>query len=155
MQKPECLDFEAMLKAIIEKHTAAILATFQYQLQASYGRAVFGPPGVVTRINERRSGAFSHYIDSHILSFWTVGSPALRIHLCADEVVIVTIDLRTGRITLRDTGDLAAAGRVPRFTVISEKINEDPTVLFNALFRLRFMVRPEFDAHVLYSHGLF
>lgn len=43
-----------MLKAIIENHTAAILATFQHQLQTSHARAVFGPPGVVTRITERQ-----------------------------------------------------------------------------------------------------
>jgi len=42
-----------MLKAVIEKHTAAILMTFQYQLQTGVARAVFGPPGVVTRIMER------------------------------------------------------------------------------------------------------
>jgi len=42
-----------MLKAVIEKHTAAILMTFQYQLQTGIVRAVFGPPGVVTRIMER------------------------------------------------------------------------------------------------------
>jgi mediator of RNA polymerase II transcription subunit 14 len=30
----------------------------------------------------------------------------LRIHLCADEVVIVTVDSRTGRLNLRDVGDL-------------------------------------------------
>lgn len=73
-----------------------------------------------------------------------VGSPALRIHLCADEVVIITVDHRTGRITLRDTGDLAAAGRGPRFTAFTEKINEDPTILFNAVVRLRFMVSPRY-----------
>jgi len=55
-------------------------------------------------------------------------------------VVVITIDPRTGRITLRDSGDLAAAGRGPRFTVVSTKINENPTVLFNAIVHLRFMV---------------
>jgi len=72
-----------------------------------------------------------------------VGSPALRIHLCADEVVVITIDPKTGRITLRDSGDLAAAGRGPRFTAVSTKINENPTVLFNAIVHLRFMVSPQ------------
>jgi mediator of RNA polymerase II transcription subunit 14 len=66
---------------------------------------------------------------------------ALRVHLCADEVVIVTIDPRTGRLNLRDTGDLAATGRGPRFAVISEKLNENPTVLLDALIRLRLNVR--------------
>jgi len=62
---------------------------------------------------------------------------ALRVLLCSDEIVIVTIDARTGRLTLRDTGDLASASRAPRFSVISEKLNENPTVLFEALYRLR------------------
>jgi mediator of RNA polymerase II transcription subunit 14 len=43
-----------MLKAIIEKHAATILATFQLQLQTSHARAVFGSPGVITRITERQ-----------------------------------------------------------------------------------------------------
>jgi hypothetical protein len=66
---------------------------------------------------------------------------ALRAHLCAHEVVIVTIDPRTGRLNLRDTGDLAAAGRGPRFAAISEKLNENPTMLLDALIRLRLNVR--------------
>jgi mediator of RNA polymerase II transcription subunit 14 len=65
---------------------------------------------------------------------------ALRVHLCADEVVIVTIDPRTGRLNLRDTGDLAAVGRGPRFTAVSERLNENPAVLFDALVRLRLQV---------------
>lgn len=127
-----------MLKAIIEKHTAAILMTFQYQLQTGVARAVFGPPGVVTRITERELCAlrFASFAQIH----WVVGSPALCIHLCVDEVVVITIDPRTGRITLRDSGDLAAAGRGPRFTAVSTKINENPTMLFSAVVHLRFMV---------------
>ena len=61
----------------------------------------------------------------------------MRVHLCADEFVIITIDTRTGRLNLRDTGDLAAAGRGPRFATISDKLNENPTALLEALFRLR------------------
>jgi mediator of RNA polymerase II transcription subunit 14 len=62
---------------------------------------------------------------------------ALQTHLVADEMAITTIDPRTGRINLRDTGDLAAAGRGPRFTAITEKLNENPTILLEALVRLR------------------
>jgi len=65
---------------------------------------------------------------------------ALQVHLCADEVVTITVDPRTGRLNLRDTGDLAAAGRGPRFAVISEKLNENPTALPNALVYLRLIV---------------
>jgi hypothetical protein len=38
---------------------------------------------------------------------------------------------------MRDTGDLAAAGRSQRFTSFNEKINENPTMLSEALIRLR------------------
>jgi hypothetical protein len=72
---------------------------------------------------------------------WTANSQALHVHLCADEIVVVTIEPRTGKISLRDTGDLGAAGRGPRFLAISEKLNENPTVLLEALTRLRRNVR--------------
>lgn len=65
------------------------------------------------------------------------GFQALHVHLCADETVIITIDSRTGRLTLRDTGDLATGGRGIRFSAISEKLNENPTILLEALARLR------------------
>jgi len=69
------------------------------------------------------------------------GLPSLHVHLCADEIVVATIEPRTGKISLRDTGDLGAAGRAPRFVAISEKLNENPTVLLiDALTRLRIMV---------------
>lgn len=58
-------------------------------------------------------------------------------HLCADETVVVTIEPRSGKISLRDTGDLGAAGRAPRFVALSEKVNESPTVLLGGLTRLR------------------
>lgn len=67
---------------------------------------------------------------------------ALRVHLCGDEVVIITIDTRTGRLNMRDTGDLAAAGRGPRFAAFSEKLNDNPTFLMDALSRLRLVVCP-------------
>lgn len=75
---------------------------------------------------------------------------ALRVHLCADEVVLITIDPRTGRLTLRDTGDLAAAGRAPRFIAISDRLNETPLILVDALIRLRLQV-----GHTLFLHVFF
>lgn len=76
----------------------------------------------------------------------------LRVHLCADEVVIVTVDPRTGRLNLRDTGDLAAAGRGPRFTAISEKLNENPIILLDALVRLRLHVSLIPFTHYMNTH---
>ncbi|KAG6920079.1 hypothetical protein DXG01_010147 [Tephrocybe rancida] len=114
------LDFENLLRNVIERHAHSILEIFQLQLQNGQSRSVFSPPGVITLIKDD-------------------GAQALRVHLCADEVVIMTIDSRTGRLNLRDTGDLAAAGRGPRFTAFSEQLNENPFLLMGALMRLRLM----------------
>ncbi|KAG6857789.1 hypothetical protein H0H87_004205 [Tephrocybe sp. NHM501043] len=114
------LDFESILLRVIETHAHSVLEIFQHQLQNGQTRAVFSPPGIVTLTKNE-------------------GAQALRVHLCADEVVIMTIDSRTGRLNLRDTGDLAAAGRGPRFTALSEQLNENPILLNEALRHLRLM----------------
>ncbi|CDO75529.1 hypothetical protein BN946_scf184871.g10 [Trametes cinnabarina] len=115
---PDDLDFESLLRRVIRRHTEGIMTFFQLQLMhGAITRNVFGTPGEVSLVSN--------------------GAPSLRIHLCADEVVIVTVDPRTGRLTLRDTGDLAAAGRGPRFAAISDRINETPWRLPEALLRLR------------------
>jgi mediator of RNA polymerase II transcription subunit 14 len=139
-----------LLRRIIEKHTKAILKAFRTQLQRGIARAVFSPPGVVSLVKD---GTFiSIFSPTHTepsfklqlisvqlsYSFMFVGDThALQTHLVADEMAITTIDPRTGRMNLRDTGDLAAAGRGPRFTAITEKLNENPTILLEALVRLR------------------
>ncbi|OBZ68191.1 Mediator of RNA polymerase II transcription subunit 14 [Grifola frondosa] len=118
---PDDLDLESLLYKVIRKHTEAILKVFQAQLQhGPTTRNVFSGTGEVVLVHEPD------------------GAHALRTHLCADEVVIVTIDPRTGRLNLRDTGDLAAAGRGPRFTVISDRLNDSPAILPDALLRLKF-----------------
>ncbi|KAI0045303.1 MED14-domain-containing protein [Auriscalpium vulgare] len=109
------LDLEHLLRKVIEKHIAGIFNVFLLQLQ--HGSA-FSLPNAVAVVRED-------------------GAIALRAHLCADELVIVTIDPRTGRLSLRDTGDLGAAGRGPRFLAITEKLNENPGMLLDALVRLR------------------
>ncbi|KAG1744781.1 mediator complex subunit MED14-domain-containing protein [Suillus lakei] len=114
----DSIDFESMLRKVIEVHTQAILRFYQVQLQRGPVR-VFSPEGKVVLVSER-------------------GNHSLRVHLCADEVAIVSIDTRTGRLSIRDTGDLAAAGRGPRFSAISDKLNEAPNMLFDVLIRLRF-----------------
>ncbi|KAJ7668443.1 mediator complex subunit MED14-domain-containing protein [Mycena polygramma] len=112
------LNFESLLKKVLEKHTHEILAIFQYQLQRGQPHSVFSGHGIVTLTMDEQL-------------------EVLRINLCADEVVMITLDSRSGRFNIRDTGDLAAAERGPRFKTLSDKINEDPTVLFNVLIRLR------------------
>ncbi|KAI0344782.1 MED14-domain-containing protein [Trametopsis cervina] len=113
------LDVESLLRKVIWQHTKATLTMFQLQLQRGPYKSVFGPPGEVDLVTEE-------------------GALALRTHLCSDEVVIITIDPRTGRISMRDTGDLAAAGRGPKFSAISEAINMNPIMLPGALVQFRF-----------------
>ncbi|KAH9940499.1 MED14-domain-containing protein [Epithele typhae] len=116
---PDDLDFESLLRAVIRRHTGGVMKFFQMQLQrGDYTRSIFSPPGEVAFVSNE-------------------GAPSLRIHLCADEVVIVTVDPRTGRLTLRDTGDLAAAGRGPRFATFTERLNDLPYMLPQALMTLR------------------
>ncbi|KAF5386160.1 hypothetical protein D9615_002363 [Tricholomella constricta] len=130
------LDFENLLRSVIEGHAHSVLKSFQYQLQHGPTRTVFSPLGIVSLVKDGACPYLMQY--SHIHScYYTEGVQALRVHLCADEVVIMTIDSRTGRMNLRDTGDLAAAGRGPRFTAISDQLNDNPTLLFEALTRLR------------------
>ncbi|KAI0743387.1 MED14-domain-containing protein [Daedaleopsis nitida] len=116
---PVDLDFETLLRRVIRRHTEGIMKFFQAQLQRGIAtRNVFSPPGEVTFVSNE-------------------GAPSLRVHLCADEVVVVTVDPRTGRLTLRDTGDLAAAGRGPRFAAVTQKLNDAPNMLPYALVSLR------------------
>ena len=61
-------------------------------------------------------------------------------HLCADECITVSIDTRTGRILLRDTGGLAAAGRAPSYSIFTEKINDNPFAVYEFLVMARFNV---------------
>ncbi|KAI6128239.1 mediator complex subunit MED14-domain-containing protein [Pisolithus croceorrhizus] len=116
----ENLDFEGMLVRVIHAHTRSILLSFQSQLQNGPARNVFSPEGKVT-LDSRG--------DYH----------QLRVHLCADEVAVISIDTRTGRMNLRDTGDLAAAGRWPRFATITDGLNETPSKLLDTLSRLRLL----------------
>ncbi|KAG6821038.1 hypothetical protein H0H93_007928 [Arthromyces matolae] len=130
------LDFESLLRAVIARHAFTVLEIFQSQLQNGLTRTVFSPSGVVTLVKD---GSHSVFFFSFCAEITSESVYALRVHLCADEVVIMTIDSRTGRLNLRDTGDLAAAGRGPRFTAFSEQLNENPQLLFPALMRLRLM----------------
>lgn len=75
-----------------------------------------------------------------VLLFVADLTPTLSIHLCASEQVVVTIDPRTGKFTLRDTGDLTSAGRGPRFAFYSDRINDNPVMMLSTIVTLRYSV---------------
>ncbi|KAI5889049.1 MED14-domain-containing protein [Schizophyllum commune H4-8] len=173
---PQDLDIERLLRKCISRHTYAILSALQEQLQKGPAADIFGAPGMVTLVEESPGGAslshdhgtttpahpttithFDSATHSHPFgpSHPSALAPkdpdtvlALRVCLCAEEVAVISIDPRTGQITIRDTGDLAApdkglcfAGpnRGLRFLVITERVNADPVMLFTALMKLRLM----------------
>ena len=86
--------------------------------------------------------------------FFLAGVPGLRITLCADEIVVVHIDPRTGRLNLRDTGNLATAKRGPRFLNVSDQLNENPAMLFPELHKLRLALITELVEHKANYLGL-
>ncbi|KAK2467838.1 hypothetical protein APHAL10511_000133 [Amanita phalloides] len=113
---PDNLNFETLLRRIIDHHSRTILIAFEQRLRRTITNRVFSAPGALELVGD-----------------------ALRVQLCEDEIVLITIDARTGRLNMRDTGDLAAAGRSQRFMSFTEKLNEDPTMLLGALIRLRLL----------------
>ncbi|KAL0956179.1 hypothetical protein HGRIS_002339 [Hohenbuehelia grisea] len=116
---PDDLDFESLLRKAIRFHVYGIFKTYQYWLQNGPNvKSVFSSPGVVTLVNEPNM-------------------QALRVHLCASEEIMITIDARSGRLSLRDTGDLSASGSALRLKSFSERLNENPKILVEALVRLR------------------
>jgi len=66
----------------------------------------------------------------------------------------VNIDPRTGRLNLRDTGNLATAKRGPRFLKVSDQLNENPGMLFNVLHGLRLTLITELVEHKANYLGL-
>ncbi|KAG9309397.1 hypothetical protein JVU11DRAFT_10645 [Chiua virens] len=108
------LNFEVMPRRIINAHARAILKVFRFQLQHGLTHNVFSSEGKVI-------------LDSH------GGYHVLRVHLCADKVVLVSVDVRTGCTHLRDTGDLPAMSRRPRFAIVSDRLNDNPTMLLEVL----------------------
>ncbi|PCH43924.1 MED14-domain-containing protein [Wolfiporia cocos MD-104 SS10] len=114
------LDVEALLRKVIARHTEAVLKVIQTQLQlAPATRNIFSHPGEIVITQEE-------------------GMHVLRTRLCADEFVVIAIDPRTGRLNLRDTGDLASAGKTRRYALFADKVNENPTLLSEILIRLKF-----------------
>ena len=56
-------------------------------------------------------------------------------------------------MNLRDTGDLAAASRGPRFAVISDHVNDNPSILLGALVKLRINVSYQKTRHFRRTYG--
>lgn len=127
----DSLDLEGLLRKVLDRHAYAILQSLQSQLKRSPTLS-FGEARL-----DREAGV-----------------PGLRITLCADEVVVVNIDPRTGRLNLRDTGNLATAKRGPRFLKVSDQLNENPGILFNVLHGLRLTLITELVEHKANYLGL-
>lgn len=125
-----------MLSKVLDHHTTAVLRAYRHRIQQQ-PRSVFAAPGVVDVVVDD-GHTITVTSDSSLIH--SLGVKSLRVQLCAEEVVFVTIDPRTGRLNLRDTGDLAAAGRAQRFVMMTSSLNENPAILWQGLIHLRFTV---------------
>lgn len=67
-------------------------------------------------------------------------TPCLRLALFQDLTLYVLIDLRTGKLVLRDAGDLAAWERGYRFAQYARTLNETPQRVLDVIQLLRFNV---------------
>ena len=110
---------------VIRKHARGILSVFRNQL-----------------IQKPLGGAFSN--SEEVILGVKSDDPYLQVWLTPEEVVNITIDSRTGRITLRDTGDFAAAGRGPRFSAVTDRINDFPPMIVEVLIHLRYSVNASY-----------
>lgn len=107
------LDFESMLRKVIEKHAQSLLVALTAKLQTD-PRGEFTEPGVITAEKD-----------------------ALHLSLCTDEVVTMNIDTRTGKLNLRDVNSMAVSGRAPRFFWVTYQLNDLPDMLVEFLSNLR------------------
>lgn len=127
-----------MLRKIIHNHVKLILSQIKDQLQHT-GRSVFAVPGAVTLTED---GECTHLMISsfNYLVNYTGEFQALKVLLCADKYILVSLDPRTGRFTLRDVGDLAASTHGVRLLRFADRINDHPSIIFNVLVSIRLQV---------------
>lgn len=82
-----------------------------------------------------------HFADSYgkeCLSLCVGGYHILHVHLCADGVALISIDVRTCCVNLQDMGDLTTTSCGPQFANTSDHLNDNPGMLLGALVGLRF-----------------
>jgi len=137
-----------MLQAVIQKHANAILTSFRKQLQHS---RLLSSVGVVDLILDGKKQ--DSLVPYHLFTACADKVSALRVQLCSDEFVIITLDTRTGKFNIRCTADLAVAGREIQFSAFSDKINENPMLLDEALIKLRLMVSSHFSSGANLNSG--
>ncbi|KDQ15248.1 hypothetical protein BOTBODRAFT_31903 [Botryobasidium botryosum FD-172 SS1] len=111
------LDFESLLLAAIDKHSTAILNVFHDTIMAASSPILS---------------------KSDISLIEDAGSRALRLKLCGDQFLLISIDTRTGRFHIRDAGDLAAWTRATKFLQYTEKLNSNPTEWLDSVITLRY-----------------
>jgi mediator of RNA polymerase II transcription subunit 14 len=68
-----------------------------------------------------------------IIEFNIGGHSTLFVRLHPSSHLHITLDPRTGRLSMRDSGGLAGADRTPRLPAMADKINENPPMLLQAL----------------------
>ncbi|KAF8305241.1 MED14-domain-containing protein [Clavulina sp. PMI_390] len=110
------LDCESLIKTVAQRHARLILGYWLNQIQFHWRRFISSPDGASISAED--------------------DTPCLRLSLYESLTLHVLIDLRTGKIILRDASDSPMKDN--RFNQFSLSINDAPHRMWEILHRLRF-----------------
>ncbi|KAG8891219.1 mediator complex subunit, partial [Tulasnella sp. 403] len=117
---PSKVDFNALMRSVTRTHSQAILRAVHLQLVKPGQKTVFSSEDVeLTEDND------------------TWGC-ALRIRLCPSQTALLSVDPRTGKITMKDIGVFAAANRSGKFLSVVKYVNKFPGLLVGVIRVLKF-----------------
>jgi mediator of RNA polymerase II transcription subunit 14 len=148
---PADLDLPALLHAVLAAHAHALLRAFGAGIAA---HPAFAGPGAVTLVDAPGATAATAKTEAEgaIEGEGHAAPRVLRVRLCMDEAVFVTLEARTGLLRLSRAGELdepadgkrglpgAADDGRGRLALLADSVNLHPASLLNALILLRLKV---------------
>ncbi|KAG8864594.1 mediator complex subunit [Tulasnella sp. 330] len=133
---PSKLNLPLLLRKITFTHSRAILRAVRAQLLRASPKSIFGDAAEVEITEEAETGC------------------SLRVSLVGSQAVTITIDMRTGRIVLKDAGVLAASNRDGRFRSHALYVNRWPYELVSVILQLKYQMILSQVTHQAQSLGL-
>ena len=150
---PANLDLEAILLAIVQRHANELVRSLHRRLLAFPSVSViFDLPAGDIVLEEKRQSTFCLLLPRFLRvssrrdadfcssSHSSADEPSrLLIRIHGDQFVTVSMDSRSGRISVRDSGDILPTEDA-RLVQTAKAINENPAALNELLLRLRLSV---------------
>ncbi|KAG8988548.1 mediator complex subunit [Tulasnella sp. JGI-2019a] len=133
---PSKLNLPLLLRKITFTHSRAILKAVRAQLLRFSQKSIFGDAAEVEMTEDPETGC------------------ALRVSLVGSQAVTIAIDMRTGRIVLKDAGVLAASNRDGRFRSQAAHVNRWPYDLVLVILQLKYQMILSQVTHQAQSLGL-